>query len=144
MLEHLHFYDLETLPQCVACFGAALSETSAVGSQDLSGQGERQDWGPHWGRRQILCCVLAKCVRWTFVMETASSLLPFLSLSPKPKDCTGSPRRCASKDRRGSLEFCTGMAKWWDHITNFTLPFGLLSLRIYVLTCNTPVTVHVT
>lgn len=61
-------------------------------------------------------------------------LLPFLSLSPKPKDCTGSPRRCASKDRRASLGFCTGMAKWLDHISNFTLPFGLLSLRICVLT----------
>lgn len=131
--------------------GAALSGTSAVGTQSFSGEGERQSCAlgtelscPCWKKRQILCCVLAKCVRWTFVMETASSLLPFLSLSPKPKDCTVSSRRCASKDKRASRRFCTGMTKWRDHITNFTLSFGLLSLRMCVLPCNTPVIVPVT
>lgn len=130
----------------MACSGAALSGTSAVGTPDLSGEGERQNCG--LGAEDVAgaggkCCVLAKCVRWIFVMETASSLLPFLSLSPKPKDYTVSSRRCASKDKKASLGFCTGMAKWWNHITNFTLSFGLLSLKICVLPCNTPVIVHV-
>lgn len=76
--------------------------------------------------------------------KTASSLLPFLSLSPEPKEGTGSSR-CASRDKRASLGFCTGITEWWDHITDFTLIWTVVSvIRMCVLTCDTPVTVCVT
>lgn len=133
--------------QGVGCCGAALSGTSAVGSQDLSGEGERQNCGLGaeglTGAGGKSCAVSLLHVSdghlsWKLLLPSCPSCL-----SPKPRDCTGSSRRCTSKDRRASLGFCTGMAKWWDHRTNFTLSFGLLSIRKCVLTCNTPVTVRV-